>query len=60
MLELRHVVGDLSLQKKLKTLSAELFWGTEQEFIEAKLMKEKPSRKTRWSAICCGAQRQRR
>ena len=38
MLELRHVVGDLSLSKEIeKTLSAELFWGTEQEFIEAKL-----------------------
>ncbi len=38
MLEHRHVVGDKDLSKKLeKTLFEDLFWGSEQEFIQAKL-----------------------
>ncbi len=38
MLEQRHVVGDSKLSKDLeKTLSENLFFGSEQEFIEAKL-----------------------
>ena len=38
MLEQRHVVGDSKLSKYLeKTLSQNLFSGSEQEFIEAKL-----------------------